>query len=254
MREFVVGELRPHAPEWEAAHWFPDEVFGWCAERGYLGLRFEREYGGGEDTVAAAVFAQELARCGSGGLAAGIGAHTSIALSPIAQFGTEEQKRRWLEPGIRGERIAALAITEPDAGSDVAGIRTRAVREDGGYRVNGSKMFITNGVRAELLVTAVKTTDEGGHGGLSFLVVERGEGVESSAIEKLGWHASDTALISLRRRLGARGEPARRGEPRLLPDHGQLPVGAAGDGPRRRSGRWRRRSSASSRCCASASG
>jgi acyl-CoA dehydrogenase len=196
MRAFVVGELRPHAPEWEAAHWFPNEVFGWCAQRGYLGLRFERAYGGGEDPVAAAIFAQELARCGSGGLAAGIGAHTSIALSPIAQFGTDEQKRRWLAPGIRGERIAALAITEPDAGSDVAGIRTRAVREDGGYRVSGSKMFITNGVRAELLVTAVKTTDEGGHGGLSFLVVERGDGVESSAIEKLGWHASDTALIS----------------------------------------------------------
>src|SRR6202022_688673 len=105
------------------------------------------------------------------------------------------QKRRYLVPGIRGEKIAALAITEPDAGSDVASIRTLARKVEGGYLVNGSKMFITNGVRADFLVTAVKTTREGGHGGISFLIVDRGEGVSASAIEKLGWHASDTALI-----------------------------------------------------------
>ncbi len=196
IREFIAAELRPHATEWEAAHWFPGEVFALFAQRGYIGLKFPPQYGGAGDEVAAAVLAEELARCGSGGLAAGIGAHMSIALPPIWRFGTEEQRERWLVPGIRGEKVAALAITEPDAGSDVAGIRTRAVREDGGYRVNGSKTFITNGVRADLLVTAVKTTAEGGHHGLSFLVIERGEGVESRAIEKLGWHASDTALIS----------------------------------------------------------
>ena len=197
IREFIAAELRPHAAAWEAAHWFPNEVFALFAQRGYIGLKFPAQYGGAGDEVAAAVLAEELARCGSGGLAAGIGAHMSIALPPIWRFGTEEQRERWLVPGIRGENVAALAITEPDAGSDVAGIRTRAVREDGGYRVNGSKMFITNGVRADLLVTAVKTTAQGGHHGISFLVIERGEGVESSAIEKLGWHASDTALISL---------------------------------------------------------
>jgi acyl-CoA dehydrogenase len=146
--------------------------------------------------VADAVFVEELARCGSGGLAAGIGAHSGIALPPIARFGTEEQRERYLVPGIRAERIAALAITEPDAGSDVAGIRTTARRVDGGYVVNGSKTFITGGVRADILVTAVKTTQAGGHHGLSFLIIERGPGVESSALEKLGWHASDTALIS----------------------------------------------------------
>ena len=118
------------------------------------------------------MFAQELARCGSGGLAAGIGAHVGIATPPIAKFGTEDQKQRYLAPAIRGEKIAALAITEPDAGSDVAAIRTRAERVDGGWLVNGSKMFITNGVRADFYVTAVKTTAEGGHHGLSFLVVE----------------------------------------------------------------------------------
>ena len=121
IRSFVESELRPHADEWEAARWFPNEVFGLLAERGWLGLK----YGPDADWVADAVFAEELAHSGSGGLAAGIGAHTSIATPPIAKFGTPEQCARWLEPAIRGEKIAALAITEPDAGSDVAGARTR---------------------------------------------------------------------------------------------------------------------------------
>jgi len=142
------------------------------------------------------VFCEELARCGSGGLAAGLGAHIGIALPPIATFGTEEQKQRYLVPGIKGEKVAALAITEPDAGSDVASIRTNARRVDGGWVVNGAKMFITGGVRADVLVTAVKTSAEGGHHGLSFLIIERGSGVHSSAIEKMGWHASDTAHIT----------------------------------------------------------
>ena len=197
VRRFVETELRPHAREWEDARWFPNEVFERCAELGYLGLKYEEEYGGqGGGYVADAVFAEELARCGSGGLAAGIGAHTSIAMPPIWKFGTEEQKQRYLVPGIRGEKIGALGITEPDAGSDVAGIRTTARRVDGGWVVNGSKMFITNGVRADFIVTAVKTTAEGGHHGISFLIVDKGPGVEASKIEKLGWHASDTALIA----------------------------------------------------------
>jgi acyl-CoA dehydrogenase len=196
VRRFVETELRPHATEWEDAKWFPNSVFARCAELGYLGLKFPVEHGGDGDAVADAVFVEELSRCGSAGLAAGIGAHAGIALPPIWRFGTDEQKATYLEPGIRGEKIAALGITEPDAGSDVAGIKTRARRVDGGFVVNGSKMFITNGVRADFIVTAVKTTDEGGHHGISFLIVDRGEGVESSAIEKLGWHASDTALIA----------------------------------------------------------
>jgi acyl-CoA dehydrogenase len=196
VRRFVETELLPHAPEWEAAGWFPNDVFRRLAELGYIGLKFPPEYGGDGDPVADAVFAEELARCGSGGLAAGIGAHCGIALPPIWRFGSEEQKQRYLVPGIRGEKIAALAITEPDAGSDVASIRTRARKVDGGYLVNGSKTFITGGVRADVLVTAVKTTESGGHQGISFLIIERGPGVESRALQKLGWHASDTALIS----------------------------------------------------------
>ena len=195
VRRFVQTELAPRAPEWEDARWFPNEVFGRLAELGYIGLKVPESYGGSDDPVADAVFAEEMAWCGSGGLAAGVGAHCGIALPPIWRFGTEDQKQRFLVPGIRGEKIAALAITEPDAGSDVASIRTLARKVDGGYVVNGSKTFITGGVRADVLVTAVKTTQEGGHHGISFLLVERGPGVRSSALEKLGWHASDTAEI-----------------------------------------------------------
>jgi acyl-CoA dehydrogenase len=197
VRRYVERELRPHAPAWEDAKWFPDEVFGQLAQQGYLGLKYEEAYGGsGGGYLADAVFAEELSRCGSGGLAAGIGAHTSIATPPVWKFGTEEQKQRWLVPAIRGEKIAALAITEPDAGSDVASLRTTAKRVDGGYVVNGEKTYITNGVRADFIVTAVRTKPEGGHHGISFLVVERGEGVTATALRKLGWHASDTATIA----------------------------------------------------------
>jgi acyl-CoA dehydrogenase len=197
IRAFIAERLRPHADEWETAEWFPNEAFTWLAQAGYLGLKFPAEYGGGGDTVAAAVLVEEMARCGSGGVAAGLGAHAGIALPPIAAFGTEEQKQRYLVPGLRGELVAALAVTEPGAGSDVAGIRTHARRVEGGYVVNGAKTFITGGVRADILVTAVKTTQDGGHHGLSFIIIERGPGVSSSALRKLGWHASDTAEIAL---------------------------------------------------------
>ena len=199
VRRFVADKLRPHATEWEDACWFPNEVFAELAAVGFLGLKYPEEYGGeGGDYLHDAVFAEELAGCGSGGLAAGIGAHVGIATPPVWKFGTEEQKQRFLVPAIRGERIAALGITEPGAGSDVAGIRTQAKRVDGGYLVNGSKTFITNGVRADFVVTAVKTTDEGGHGGLSFLVIEREmEGFTvSKKLEKLGWRASDTGELA----------------------------------------------------------
>src|ERR1700730_1903192 len=140
---------------------------------------------------------EEMARIGSGGTAAGIGAHINIATPPIWKFGTDEQKQRYLVPAIRGERIGALGITEPGAGSDVAALRTRAEPAEGGWVVNGEKTYITNGVRAHFIVTAVKTTEQGGHHGISFLIVDRGEGVSSAKLEKLGWHASDTATIGL---------------------------------------------------------
>jgi acyl-CoA dehydrogenase len=199
VRRFVETELAPHAREWEDARWFPNDVFVRLAELGWLGLKYPEEYGGeGGDYLHDAVFTEELSRCGSGGLAAGIGAHIGIATPPIWKFGTEEQKERWLAPAIRAEKIAALGITEPDAGSDVASIRTLANKVDGGYVVNGSKTFITNGVRADYVVTAVKTTDKGGHHGISFLVIEKGmEGFSvSRKLEKMGWHASDTGELA----------------------------------------------------------
>jgi acyl-CoA dehydrogenase len=197
VRGFIERELTPHAQRWEDERWFPDEVFGKLAAQGLLGLKYPVEYGGqGGDHLHEAVLCEELARVGSGGTAAGIGAHVNIATPPIWKFGSEEHKQRYLAPAIRGELIGALAITEPGAGSDVAALSTRAERVDGGFLVNGEKTYITNGVRAHFIVTAVKTTAEGGHHGMSFLIVDRGEGVESSKLEKLGWYASDTATIA----------------------------------------------------------
>ncbi|HKP20081.1 MAG TPA: acyl-CoA dehydrogenase family protein [Thermoleophilaceae bacterium] len=199
IREFVATELRPHASEWEEAEWFPNDVFHRMAELGLLGLKYPVEYGGrGGGYLEDAVLQEELGRSGSGGLSAGIGAHIGIATPPVWKFGTDDQKERFLAPAIRGERIAALGITEPGAGSDVAGLRTFAKRVDGGYVVNGSKTFITNGVRADFVVTAVKTTEEGGHQGISFLILEREmDGFETSRkLEKLGWRASDTAELA----------------------------------------------------------
>ena len=199
IRRFIANELRPHAQQWEDERWFPNEVFEKLAAVGYLGLKYPEELGGqGGDYIHDAVFTEELAGCGSGGLAAGIGAHIGIATPPVWRFGTDDQRQRFLEPAIRGERIAALGITEPDAGSDVASIKTHAKKVDGGYRVNGSKTFITNGVRADFLVTAVKTGSAGGHQGLSFLILEKEmEGYTvSRKLEKMGWHASDTGELA----------------------------------------------------------
>jgi acyl-CoA dehydrogenase len=196
-RGFIERELAPHAQRWEDEQWFPDEVFGKLAAQGLLGLKYPERYGGqGGDYLHEAVLCEELARVGSGGTAAGIGAHVNIATPPIWKFGTEEQKQRYLVPAIRGEKIGALGISEPGAGSDVAALSTRAELLDGGFLVNGEKTYITNGVRADFIVTAVKSSAEGGHHGISFLIVDRGEGVVSSKLEKLGWHASDTATIS----------------------------------------------------------
>jgi acyl-CoA dehydrogenase len=199
IRRFVETELVPHVAGWEADHWFPDEVFGQLAAHGFLGLKYPEALGGeGGDHLHDAVFTEELARVGSGGLAAGIGAHVGIATPPVWKFGTPDQHERYLRPAIAGERIAALGITEPHAGSDVASIRTRAREVDGGWVLNGSKMFITNGVRADFMVTAVQTTADGGHHGISFFIVDTAQpGYATEPIEKMGWHASDTALIAL---------------------------------------------------------
>ena len=197
---WVREEIAPHVDDWEAAREFPRDLYDRAAELGFLGLKYPVELGGqGGDCVHDAVWAEELAAAGaSGGVGAGLGAHTGIATPPVFRFGSPEQHERFLRPAIAGRKIAALGITEPGAGSDVASIRTEARRVDGGYVVNGSKTFITNGVRADFLVCAVKTTPEGGHQGISFLILERDmPGYEvTRKLEKMGWHSSDTAELS----------------------------------------------------------
>jgi acyl-CoA dehydrogenase len=200
IRRWVETEVVPFQDEWEEQREFPRELYTRAGELGFLGLKYPEELGGqGGDYLHDAVWAEEIAAAGiTGGVGAGLGAHTGIATPPVWKFGTPEQHERFLRPAIAGEKIAALGITEPGAGSDVAGIRTRAEKVDGGWVVNGSKTFITNGVRADFLVCATKTTPDGGHHGLSFLILEREmEGYEVvSKLEKMGWHASDTGELA----------------------------------------------------------
>ena len=196
----MIAEVLPDQDDWEREREFPRALFDRAGELGFLGLKYPESLGGqGGDSLHDAVWAEEIAAAGmSGGVGAGLGAHTGIATPPVWKFGTPDQHERFLRPAIAGEKIAALGITEPGAGSDVASIRTRAERVDGGWVVNGSKTFITNGVRADFLICAVKTTPEGGHRGLSFLILEREmEGYEvARKLEKMGWHSSDTAELS----------------------------------------------------------
>ena len=144
------------------------------------------------------MLAEEIGHGNSGGLAMGVAVHTDMAMPPLLAFGTEEQKQQWVVPAIKGEKILCLGITEPDAGSDVAGIKTRAVRDGDEYVINGSKTFITNGHRADVIVLVTKTDPDAGYDGFSlFLVPMDPPGViREKKLEKLGMHASDTALLA----------------------------------------------------------
>jgi alkylation response protein AidB-like acyl-CoA dehydrogenase len=195
---FVAKELRPHAEEWEE-HTFPDSVFRRMGELGFLGLDKPEEYGGqGGDYFTAIVLGEEMAGAACGGLAMGVAVQTDMALPPILAFGTEEQKQEWAAPAIRGEKILCLGITEPDAGSDVAGIKTRAVRDGDEWVINGSKTYITNGHRSDAIVLVTKTDPDAGYDGFTlFLVPMDAPGVIREArLKKLGMHASDTALLA----------------------------------------------------------
>ncbi|MGH2870946.1 MAG: acyl-CoA dehydrogenase family protein [Solirubrobacteraceae bacterium] len=200
IRRFVVKELAPHAEEWEQTT-FPDWVFARMGELGLLGLDKPTEYGGqGGDYYCALVLAEELAHAQCGGLAMGVAVQTDMALPPILKFGTEEQKRAWAVPAIAGSAILCLGITEPDAGSDIAGIKTHAVRDvaSGEYVINGSKTYITNGHRAHAIVLVTKTDPNAGYDGFTlFLVPMDSPGViREKRLRKLGMHASDTALLA----------------------------------------------------------
>jgi alkylation response protein AidB-like acyl-CoA dehydrogenase len=200
IRRFVIKELQPHSEEWEETT-FPDSVFERMGELGFLGLDKPEAYGGqGGDYYTSLVLAEEIVHAHSGGLAMGLAVHTDMAMPPILAFGTEEQKQEWVVPAIAGRKILCLGITEPDAGSDVAGIKTVAKRDgtNDGYVINGSKTYITNGHRADVIVLVTKTDTEAAYDGFTlFLVPMDAEGViREKRLKKLGMHASDTALLA----------------------------------------------------------
>lgn len=196
-RRFAEREIAPHAHAWEEAGEFPRELYRRMAEVGLLGVGYPEELGGSGGDVSHVVAAQEemILHGRSVGTVVGLGSH-GIALPPILHWGSDEQKQRFIPPVMRGEKIAALAITEPGAGSDVANLSTRAVRDGDHYVLNGAKTFITSGTRADLVTVAVRTGGPG-HGGLSLIVVERGIPGFSVArkLDKMGWWASDTGEL-----------------------------------------------------------
>lgn len=198
VRRWAATEIAPHATEWEEAEEFPRELYRKAGETGTLGVAYPESVGGtGGDATHMLVAAEEMILAGrSVGTCVGLGSH-AIALPPIVKHGTDAQRERFVKPALRGELISALGITEPGGGSDVASLRTRAVRDGDHYVVNGAKTFITSGCRADFVTTAVRTGGEG-HGGISLLIIERGTpGFEvSKKLKKTGWWASDTAELS----------------------------------------------------------
>ncbi len=199
VRRWIARELAPYADEWEAAEEFPMDLYRKAGEIGFFAGGLPEEYGGvGGDFRYKIVNAEELVGCRSGGVAAGLGLHDTIALPPISRFGTDEQKERYLVPGIQGKKIGALAVTEPNAGSDVGGIRTRAVREGDEYVIDGSKTFITNGVRADFYIVACVTDPGKKVHGISQILVDKGTPgfTVTRKLHKLGWRASDTGELA----------------------------------------------------------
>ncbi|GMV38747.1 MAG: putative acyl CoA dehydrogenase [Myxococcales bacterium] len=211
--DFARREIAPFANEWEEAEEFPRELYAKAAAAGLLGVSFPEEVGGSGGTIVHAMVATEaLLRGGSMGVLAGLGS-LGIGLPPVVQAGDGDQIDRFVRPTLAGETISALAITEPDTGSDVAGVRTTARRDGDDWVIDGAKMFITSGVRADF-VTVLARTGPDKHGGLTFFMVERGMPgfTVSRALRKTGWRASDTAELAFdgvrvpdRNRIGREG-------------------------------------------------
>jgi acyl-CoA dehydrogenase len=198
LRRFVAREIAPHVADWDEAGSFPRELYTQAADVGLLGLGFPEEYGGipAVDAFHRLIASLELAQAGSGGVVASLMSHT-IGAPPVVALGSEALKQRVLPEVLAGRRIAALAITEPSGGSDVAALRTTAVRDGDHYVVSGEKTFITSGMRADYLTVAVRTDPSaGGARGLSLLLVEGNTpGLTRRPLAKMGWWASDTAHL-----------------------------------------------------------
>ena len=197
VRRFVEREILPHVADWEEAEEFPRELYRKAGEAGILGIGYSEALGGSHegDLFAKVAASEELMRCGSGGLVAGLGS-LDIGLPPLIKWGRPELRERIAPQVLAGEKIMALAVTEPSGGSDVASLKTRAVRDGDHYRVSGSKTFITSGVRADYYTVAVRTGGDG-FGGVSLLLVEKGTPgfTVSRKLKKMGWWASDTAEL-----------------------------------------------------------
>ncbi|GLQ32705.1 acyl-CoA dehydrogenase family protein [Litoribrevibacter albus] len=196
-QKFIAKHISPFIAEWEEQESFPRELYPLAGEAGFLGIGYPESLGGsGEgDLFMKVAFSEEIMRSTSGGLVAGLGS-LDIALPPIVNWAPEALKQRVVPEVLSGEKIAALAITEPGGGSDVANLKTRAVREGDFYRVNGSKTFITSGVRADYYTVAVRTGGEG-YQGISLLLIEKGTPgfTVGKSLKKTGWRASDTAEL-----------------------------------------------------------
>ncbi len=197
VRRFIVTEVAPHADEWEAAGAIPREIFRKMGESGFLGITVPEALGGsGGDLFFGIAFLEELPRSMMGGFCAAVSVQQFMATPHILLHGSDELIRRYVVPSAQGEKIGALAISEPDIGSDVAALSTSARRDGEHFVVNGAKTFITNGVRGDFYTVAVRTGEGAGAAGVSLLVVDADSpGIARRPIRKMGWHASDTAEI-----------------------------------------------------------
>lgn len=197
IQKFIEKEVAPYHEEWEKAGIVPRELWLKAGEQGYLLMDVPQEYGGGgvDDFRYSVIMTEAFTKANCTG--PGFSLHNDVAAPYIRHYGTEEQKKRWFPSLARGEKILAIAMTEPSGGSDLANMKTRAIREGDYYRLNGSKTFITNGINADLVIVACKTDPDKTHQGVSLLVVERGmEGFERGRnLDKVGWHAQDTAEL-----------------------------------------------------------
>jgi citronellyl-CoA dehydrogenase len=200
LRSLFEREIEPHVDEWEAARTFPaHELFPKLAAVGLFGLEYDEAYGGmGADHTFSLIAGEEMGRVSCGGVPMAIAVQMSMSTPALARYGSDELKRQYLAPAIRGEVVTSIAVTEPDAGSDVAGIRTRAVRDGDEWVINGTKLFITNGTQADWLCLLARTSDEPGSRSMSLIVVPTAlDGVAvSRKLEKLGMWSSDTAELS----------------------------------------------------------
>ena len=199
IRDFVEREVNPHADEWEEAGLFPaKELFKKMGSLGLLGIEYDPAYGGGGgDPLYTAIFGEEIGRMHTLGVAMALSVQTDMATPSLARFGSHELKEEFLRPAISGDHVAAVAITEPDAGSDVAGLRTRAVRDGDDWIIDGVKLYITSGIQADWVCLLARTSDEGGPYGMSQIIVPTstpGFSV-SRKLNKLGMRASDTAEL-----------------------------------------------------------